>query len=481
MLARGPGGWHWTFDAVRYQINGQVHALPPLYSVMLSLLALMPGLPRSALIVHVVLSTIAIGFVYGLGRLVHSPAGGLWAAGAYALSIPAIFNVWSTSQETLYIPLLLLAFWLLSRAVTIDARPPAFALAGAVFGLAALTRSMPMFFILPAAALVVVTAPARRAAMLQAAGFVGGFAIVTVPYCIALSQALGQVTLIDSHGSIHVNAHAAADRAPGIAATAQALWLRFAETPRAFLAACVELARSLVHVNGGRQLQIYVVAANKSTALIWKVLVHLGTDAVLILAALLALPGAAWCRNTRVALLFLLWAGLNVAVTVLGGFGGARLRSPFEPLLMVLAAAVLAGAWRRRSAAVLTTAIAVSLALALLVVPQVPRSLRAWPDFGVRWDSVLARHHGDLLGKAGLNVPASGGIARLTVQAAPSLGPVRLDVRSAGKSVATIALDGGQRAIAWSSASEGLTFVEVRAVDVETGAPAPLHVIVTPR
>ena len=31
MLARGPGGWHWTFDAVRYQINGQVHALPPLY------------------------------------------------------------------------------------------------------------------------------------------------------------------------------------------------------------------------------------------------------------------------------------------------------------------------------------------------------------------------------------------------------------------------------------------------------------------
>ncbi len=317
--------------------------------------------------------------------------------------------------------------------------------------------------------------------MLQAAGFVGGFAIVTVPYCIALSQALGQVTLIDSHGSIHVNAQAAADRAPGIVATAQALWLRFAEAPRAFLAGCLELARSLLHVNGGRQLQIYVVAANKSTALIWKVLVHLGTDAVLILAALLALPGAAWCRNTRVALLFLLWAGLNVAVTVLGGFGGARLRSPFEPFLMVLAAAVLAGGWRRRSAAVPAAAIAVSVALALLVLPQLPRSLRAWPDFGVRWDSVLARHHGDLVGKAGLNVPASGGIARLTVQAAPSLGAVRLDVRSAGRRVGTIALDGGQRAIAWSSASEGVTFVEVRAVDVETGAPAPLHVIVTPR
>ena len=82
---------------------------------------------------------------------------------------------------------------------------------------------------------------------------------------------------------------------------------------------------------------------------------------------------------------------------------------------------------------------------------------------------------------AGLNVPSSGGVARLTVQAAPSLGPVRLDLRSAGRRVASIALDGGERAIAWSSAFEGLTFVEVRAVDIETGAPAPLHVIVTPR
>ena len=451
MLARGPGGWHWTFDAVRYQINGQVHALPPLYSVMLSLLALMPGLPHSALIVHVVLSTIAIGIVYGLGRLVHSPAVGLWAAGAYALSIPAIFNVWSTSQETLYIPLLLLAFWLLSRAVTIDARPPAFALAGAVFGLAALTRSMPMFFILPAAALVVVTAPARRAAMLQAAGLVGGFALVTVPYCIALSQALGQVTLIDSHGSIHVNAQAAADRAPGITATAQALWQRFAETPRAFLAGCVELARSLLHVNGGRQLQIYVVAANKSTALIWKVLVHLGTDVVLILAALLALPGAAWCRNTRVALLFLLWAGLNVAVTVLGGFSGARLRSPFEPFLMVLAAAVLAGNWRRRPAAVLAAAIAVSAA------PCPSRSCRSFrapfvhgPTLASDGTRCWRVTSGDLLGEAGFNVPASGGVARLTVQAAPVLGP-----RSAGPSLRRQARGQRRRWMAVNARSPG--------------------------
>ena len=233
---------------------------------MLSLLALMPGLLHSALIVHVVLSTIAIGIVYGLGRLVHSPAVGLWAAGAYALSIPAIFNVWSTSQKTLYIPLLLLAFWLLSRAVTIDARPPAFALAGAVFGLAALTRSMPMFFILPAAALVVVTAPARRAAMLQASGLVGGFGVRRCRYCIALSQALGQVDTSSTATGVSTSTRKRPPTARRNYRDGTGAVAAVCGNSAGVLAGCVELARSLLHVNGGRQLQIYVVASNKSTA-----------------------------------------------------------------------------------------------------------------------------------------------------------------------------------------------------------------------
>ena len=39
----GDGHWRWTFDAVTYAINGQRHALPPMYSVFLSIFALFPG------------------------------------------------------------------------------------------------------------------------------------------------------------------------------------------------------------------------------------------------------------------------------------------------------------------------------------------------------------------------------------------------------------------------------------------------------
>jgi hypothetical protein len=412
---------------------------------------------------------------------VHSTAAGLWGAAASALSVPSILGVWSTSQETLYLPLLLFAFVLLARAITVDARPFAFAVAGACFGLAALTRSMPMFFVLPAAALLVATSPARRAAAWQASAFLGGFALVTMPYCVALSSALGQLTLIDSHGSIHVAANGGAATAPGVAATAQAVWSRFREAPRTFVSTSIDLAQSLLHVNGGRQLQIYVVASSKASAYLWKLIIHLGTDVVLVVAIVLAIPGAVLCRNPRVAWLFLLWTALNVAVATLGGFGGARLRAPFEPFLLILGSVVLAGAWRTRPRAVIAAAIACSLGLAALVVPQIPRSLQAWPDFGIRWDSVLDRQHGDLEGAAGLNVPAYTGTAQLAVRATDPSTPVRLDLRANGKNVATIALDTRERAIAWPSTSRGLEFVEVQARDARTGAPAPVHVTVPRR
>ena len=481
MLAHGPHGWHWTFDAVRYDINGQVHALPPLYSVFLSFIALFRGLPLTAQVAQVLLSTASIGIVFGLGRIVHSPAAGLWAAGAYAVSIPSIFGVWSTSQETVYIPLLLLSFWLLARAVTSDARPAAFGIAGLAFGCAALTRSMPMFFVGPAALVHVAMARDRRSAIRQAAAFLAGFALVTVPYCVALSRALGQVTLIDSHGSIHVNADAVANRAPGLAATAGALWDQVAAAPMQFLTDCVARARSLLHVNGGRQLQIYVFADSKPAAMLWKLVVHLGTDVVLVAASVLAVLGAALCRNGRVAALFLLWAALNIAVASVGGFGGARLRSPFEPLLMVLGSVVLAGSWRRPRPLAMTLAVMASIGLAVLVLPQFPRSLRAWPDFGVRWDSVVTREHGAVRGAAGFNVPAYDGVGQILVQPQPPPRSIRLEVRSGGIPVRTLALAGREQRLLWPWPDRGLAFVELRAVDLETGAPADVQITLNPR
>ena len=341
----GRDGWTWTFDAVTYTINGQRHALPPMYSVFLSMFALWPGFPLSAQVAQVGLAVVSIALVFALGRCVHSTRAGLVAASLYALWVPNIFNVWSTSQETLYVPIILTAFLLLARAVDRDDPWPGFALAGVVFGAAALTRSMPMFFAVPAAITHVLLARNRRRAAVQGLTFLLGFLLLTAPYSAALSRHFGQLTIIDTHGSIHLESASGA-RAPSLFETAQGLWRAMSARPSGYFAECVARARSLLHVNGGRILQIYVVADSKIGAVVWKSLVHLGSDALLVMGTMLAGLGAALCRRPRLAIFLLLWAALDVAIASVGGFGGARLRAPFEPFLVVLAAIVFVGEWR---------------------------------------------------------------------------------------------------------------------------------------
>jgi hypothetical protein len=478
LLAR-PDGWHWTFDVAKY-VHGQVYALPPLYSIFLSVVALFPGLPFSALLAQTVLSTIAIALVFLLGRMLHSSAAGLWASAAYALSVSNIFNVWSTSQETLYIPLLLLAFVLYGRALTRDAGPLAFGVAGVVLGLAALTRSMPLFFVVPFAALHVAAAPNRRVALRQSVACLTGFAVVVVPYCVSLSRSIGQLTLIDSHSAIPVEPGSSGQPAPGHLATAEALWRLIAGNPVGFLQNAAGRAQSLFYVNGGRQLQIYVVAGSQATAILWKIIAHIGTDAVLIVSSILAGLGAVLCRNTRLALAFLLWAGLNIAIASVGGFGGARLRSPFEPLLLVLGAVVLAGGWRSRPRSVMAFAMAVGMAMALVVVPQLPRSLASWPDYGVRWPSVLKRDIGHIHGTGAFNVPAYDGVAEFRVQSAAAT-DTQVDVRADGVTVRSFRLDQDWRSVMWPWPRRGLAFAELRATDVNTHAPVDVRIEVGPR
>ena len=329
----GRDGWAWTFDAVTYTINGQRHALPPMYSVFLSMFALWPGFPLSAQVAQVGLAVVSIALVFALGRRVHSTRAGLVAASLYALWVPNIFNVWSTSQETLYVPVILTAFLLLARAVDRDDPWPGFALAGVVFGAAALTRSMPMFFAVPAAITHVLLARNRRRASVQGLTFLLGFLLLTAPYSAALSRHFGQLTIIDTHGSIHLESASGA-RAPSLFETAQGLWRAMSARPTEYFAECLARARSLLHVNGGRILQIYVVADSKAGAVAWKTLVHLGSDAFLVIGAVLAALGASLCQRPRIAIFLLLWTVINIGIASVGGFGGARLRAPFEPFLV---------------------------------------------------------------------------------------------------------------------------------------------------
>jgi hypothetical protein len=478
-LARHGAGWRWSFDAVTYTINWQQHALPPGYSVFLSLFALFPGFPLSAQIAQVLLGILTIGLVFTLGRQLHSTRAGLIAAAGYALWVPSIFNVWSTSQETVYLPVLLFAFVVLGRAIDRDANALQFLVAGLAFGIAALTRSMPLFFIVPAGAVHVALASNRRRATLQATALAAGFFSIVVPYSAALSRHFGQLTVIDTHGSIHFES-VPGSRAPTMIETAAGLWRAFAAHPLEYLDECVARARSLLHVNGGRVLQTYVVADTKLGAAVWKALVHGGADLLLVTAALLAGIGAALCKRPRIAAMFVLWTIVNMTIASLGGFGGARLRAPFEPVMIVLAAVIPAGGWRRPRLVSLAAGILVGILIAVAVLPQVPQSLRAWPDYGVAWPSIFSRQSGRFIGTAGLNVPAYNGIASVTAAVGGS-GPVEVHVRAGAVPLQTVQIAAGQAQtirILWPR--RGLAFIELDAVNPD-GTAAVVQLTVEQR
>jgi hypothetical protein len=476
----GHGGWRWTFAAVTYTINGQQHALPPLYSVFLSLFALVPGFPSSAIVAQVLLGVVSNALVFALGRQLHSVRTGLIAAVAYALWVPNIFGVWSTGQEALYIPLILAAFGLLARAIRSDAAMPAFAIAGVVFGTAALTRSMPLFFVLPAACAHVLMANDRRRAALQGGAFVVGFLLLVMPYSAALSRYRGQITIIDTHGSIHM-ASPGGGNAPGLAETARELVGTIARAPLSFLGDSARRARTLFYVNGGRMLQIYVVARDKTSAIAWKGFVHSGTDVLLVLSVIAAPLGAAFCANRRLAAIFLLWTLINVAIASLGGFGGARLRVPFEPLLMILAAVVWSGTWRPAATPFTAIAAAIAIGMAAVVVPQVPNSLAAWPDYGVTWPSIFQRPSGQFSGSAGINLLARDGIAEFTVMPRGSAS-AWLGVRARGIQVRPLLLRPGvSTPIEVPSPGRAMTFVELEAVPTPGASPSLPAIDISPR
>ena len=136
VLAQDGQGWRWTFDAVRHSSYDQrFYVLPPAYPVFLSLFALFPGYPFSAQVGQVFMATAAVALLFFLGRQLHSERAGLIAAAIYAAWLPNIIAVWSTMQESIYVPVVLLAFVLLLRAVVKQdaATRWDFAAAGAAF------------------------------------------------------------------------------------------------------------------------------------------------------------------------------------------------------------------------------------------------------------------------------------------------------------------------------------------------------------
>ena len=472
------GGFRWTYEAVAYPWGGRVYALPPLFSLYLAPFAAFGSYPFNAFVGLAVLNALAIPLVVRIGTRLHSRGAGLVGGLLYACWGSDIVGLGQVRQEPLYLPLVIAAT--LALVVAWERRGVrAFALAGAAFGLAALCRSMPIYFV-AAVAVALVLRDRRGAGPREAAALVGGFALLTLPYSLALSIHLGQPTLIENHGGILVAARYlhGGNRlaAPGFGAVVVAILRELATTPVAFVTTTFDQARSLLPLTGGRYLQDGVFAGSASVATAWKLAAHAFIDGPWLLAMVLAPLGVAIARQRSAGWMLAGWAVLNLGLTALTGFGGSRLRCPFEVHVALLASVVLAGPWPRPRPIALGLGVAGSLAMALLMVPEVSRTAAARANYGSRWTRTDGGAVAQVSGTSGANVPAAPGGLDLTLRN-PGATPIRVDVRLDGIAVvqASTVDPGAEQRLQWRGVRTGMLFVEATSTTLD-GRPAPLDV-----
>jgi 4-amino-4-deoxy-L-arabinose transferase-like glycosyltransferase len=101
------------------------------------------------------------------------------------------------ATENLYILLLLLSLWAVLRAGK-EGRPRDAALAGALLGITALTRSVVTFFVPLAIAWIWFVAPSRRRGLTKGALLVGCFLLLTVPWSVRNTLLHGEFHFIES-------------------------------------------------------------------------------------------------------------------------------------------------------------------------------------------------------------------------------------------------------------------------------------------
>jgi hypothetical protein len=203
---------------------------------------------------------------------------------------------------------------------------------------------------------------------------------------------------------------------------------------------------------------------------------HAFIDAPWLFAIVLAPFGVAVARNRPAAWLLAGWAVLNLGLTALTGFGGSRLRCPFEVHVALLASTVVAGGWPRPRPVALAFGLAGSIAAALVMVPQIMGTAAARANYGPRWTLTEARTVARISGASGANVLATpAGLDVSLRNTGPA--PIRVDVRVDGVAVveASVIEPGAERRLQWRGLRTGLRFIEVSSTTID-GGPAPVDV-----
>ena len=172
-----------------------------------------------------------------------------------------------------------------------------------------------------------------------------------------------------------------------------------------------------------------------------------------------------------------------MGLVALSGFGGPRLRAPIEPQLIALAAVVLAGSFGNVDKKILAVAGLAAAILAVIVLPQLPRSFSARADYGVHWPLKAPPKRSAMTGAAGFNVlvtkeamkPKS--FASTSARAIP---PAEPKSRSDSTERPPSAFVSPRESTASSSPGRTRVWshVEFFASDPRTGEPVRLYVIV---
>ena len=474
------GRWRWSWDVVHYEWNYRTWVLPPGYQVALSWFARdRAAFPGNAAHFNIALSTALCGLLFWIAARIHSRRAGLVAAAIGAVWLPHVSGAPFFFQEQLYLPLLALAFALAVEAWVRDSKWALFAVAGAAFGLTALTRAMPLYFVPLAAAAFVVGTANRPAGWRRAMAFVAGFTVVVLPYVVWLSAAHGQFILIDNHGPIEADRFTAARTAetPGVVDAVRLLFEKAFTDPRAFATAKWDMLRGMFQVQGGRWLQYYGDAPTARAAEIWKWTAHAFIDLPFVAATILAPLGIALARRTREAVLLALWPPVLVVISVLAAYAGARYRAGLEPHVIVLSAVVLAGGWRRASRLAVGLAILGCLGMAAIVLPQVPRSLAARAQYGIApWDGTAPGATTTAAGAAGLNILPRAGSVTFSIALADGKGiePVRAVLWVNRQRAADIEIGPLPLTVAAASPGPGFAYVEIEPL-TRPGQPPPAY------
>jgi 4-amino-4-deoxy-L-arabinose transferase-like glycosyltransferase len=478
----------WQYDVLKYATLVKA----PLYALALSLFALFPStFPISAaIVIHVLAGSAAVAALYVIGREIHSRRAGLIAAGIYAVWLPMVGSVHIFLQEQLHVPLVIAGLALLVHAAARSARPLQFGVAGSVLGLAALARSMPLYYLGPAAAFFVVAAQDRRVAVRQAAALIAGFIIMVLPWSAYASAREGQLILIDNMGSaalgmtyreVRPEIHTAPPAS--VPESLPMLWRAAWRDPGRFWGDRVADFERLFRMVSWQWVQLQPPVATRLQAQALRAVAHT-SDALFALSAVLAPIGAVLARRRREATLVVLWVALHLGLLVMFAWNGVRYRAPYEPGLIVLAAIALAGGWSRPRAPVLGLAVMASLVVGTALSASLPEAARARATYGVGASTPAAGvHRASFVGESGFRAfPRTRLVYLKLAPAGPDLAARRqVRIFFDGARVDEVTLEGSQRVLRYVSPNR-MTYIELRATFESDDRPAPIEIEVsTPR